>query len=160
MWEQEATTLKKVFSEVLADLAFMFTDQEECRRPSAGPVLETTITYHGPCSGSLQLRCPRDFSTRLAANLLGTDPQHADVAEAAADAVREFMNIVCGQFITAAHGSEDVFNLSIPRIVELTDPGLPVTGADPGSCVLAVEGEPVQLFHRVLASPESAGRRV
>ena len=37
------------------------------------------------------------------------------------DALREFMNVVCGQFITACHGTDRVFNLSIPTAVECAE---------------------------------------
>jgi len=121
MQDQETATLATIFSEVLANLAFMFTD-EDIADPTPGNVwLETTIGYSGTAVGTLVLRCTEDFSTLLAANLLGADPNDDDTKLIGNDAVKEFMNIVCGQYVTAAYGTEEVFNLTIPKIVELSE---------------------------------------
>ncbi len=169
MQDQKTATLATVFFEVLANLAFMFTDEDPAD-PRVGDVwLETTIAYSGPGAGTLRLRCTRDFSTRLAANLLGTDPDDPETEQSASDAVKEFMNIVCGQFITAAYGAEEVFNLTIPEIVELSEtPGLtacegetvplqgtiaPLQGVE--TSVVSVDGQLVQLSHLPDGTPSA-----
>ena len=65
----------------------------------------------------------------------------------AEDAVKEFMNILCGQFVTAVHGTRDVFNLTIPEIVEL--PQMPnMDLADTAvSSTLCVDGYRVQVVY-------------
>lgn len=175
------TTLTTIFSDVLANLAFMFTDEER-PEPSTGDLwLETTITYSGQRSaindrqsaewvregnlapaaqsapsrresapsrdreGTLRFRCSSDFSILLAANLLGIDPQDEDAEAKAKDAVKEFMNIICGQLVTAIHGSNEVFDLTIPQIREL--PEAPNLGAsdDSESSTLCVDGHVIQL---------------
>ena len=75
MQEQKTATLTTVFSEVLADLAFMFTDGDESDMPAGEVWLETVIGYQGAATGTLRLRCTRGFSIRLAATLLGTDAE-------------------------------------------------------------------------------------
>lgn len=154
MQDQKTATLALIFSEVLANLAFMFTDEDPGDPPAGDVWLETTIAYSGPVSGTLRLRCTRDFSTRLAANLLGTDPGDRDAEQSASDAVKELMNILCGQFITAAHGAEEVFSLTIPEIVELSEtPDLtagegataPLQGVE--TSAVSVDGQFVQLSH-------------
>lgn len=147
MQDQKTAALATIFSEVLADLAFMFTDEEPVDPPPGDVWLETTISYSGPVAGTLRLRCTRDFSSQLAANLLGTDLGDPDSEHSARDAVKEFMNIVCGQFITAVHGTEEVFNLTIPAIVDL--PQTPDLTAHEGVeiSVVSVDGKFVQLSH-------------
>lgn len=155
MQDQKTATLTTTFSEVLANLAFMFTDQAHGFEsvglenvPPPGDVwLETTIGYSGPAAGTLRLQCTRKFSIQLAANLLGADPKDADVEQKAYDAVKEFMNIVCGQFITAAHGTEAVFDLTIPHITVLAE--APHWGDEPGSCssTLAIDGQLTRLSY-------------
>ncbi len=147
MQDQQTATLATIFSEVLANLAFMFTDEEACQPPAGDLWLETTISYNGPITGTLRLRCTRDFSIRLAANLLGTDPDDPDTEQSSRDSVKEFMNIICGQFVTAAHGTEQVFGLTIPEIVEL--PGTPefTTCEETDTSVVSVDGLLVQLSH-------------
>jgi len=147
MQNQATETLTTIFSEVLADLAFMFTDAEPGDMPLGKRWLETTIGYSGPTTGVLRLRCTREFSIQLAANLLGLDPDDIDTKRSAQDAVKEFMNIVCGQFITAAYGTEEVFDLTIPQVVELPEmPDLEAGGGIEES-ILSADGQFVQLAH-------------
>jgi CheY-specific phosphatase CheX len=109
-------TLATIFSEVLADLAFLFTDEAPDAVEPDDEWIETAIGYRGPVNGDLTFRCPRRFTHLLAANLLGADAAAGVTPSQADDAVKEFMNIVCGQFVTANHGVEEVFNLTIPAV--------------------------------------------
>jgi len=147
MQQQQTATLTTIFSEVLANLAFMFSDDEPAETPPGEVWLETTIGYQGPKSGNLCFWCTRSFSVLLAANLLGIDPDDADAESKADDAVKEFMNIICGQLVTALHGAEEVFQLSIPEIREL--PESPELLDEPGAeeSTLSVEGQRVHLAY-------------
>gem|GEM_PF-6175632 len=63
--DQKTATLTTIFSEVLANLAFMFSEDEEDIIPSAGDVwLETEIGYRGPQRGALRFYLPGDFILR------------------------------------------------------------------------------------------------
>jgi CheY-specific phosphatase CheX len=147
MQQQTSAVLTTIFSEVLANLAFMFTDEDQVELSAADSWLETVISYQGPTNGTLRFRCTNDFSVLLAANLLGIDSQDPEAEAQARDAVKEFMNIVCGQLVTAVHGSEDIFNLTIPKITEL--PEAPDLQTDDGtdSSTLSVDGYLVQLSY-------------
>ena len=155
MQDQKTATLATIFSEVLANLAFMFTDEDPAHPPPGDVWFETTIAYSGSVAGTLRLRCSRDFSTRLAANLLGTNPEDPDTEQSASDAVMEFMNIVCGQFVTTAYGTEEVFSLTIPEIAEL--PETPDLTACEGveTSVVSVDGQFVQLSHLPDGTPSA-----
>ena len=147
MVQQKTATLTTIFSEVLANLAFMFTEDEPID-PTSGEVwLETVISYRGPCTGTLRFRCSRDFSVLLAANLLGIDPDDNSATLQSEDAVKEFMNIVCGQFVTAMHGMDDVYNLSIPQVRELPETPDFSDGDDDATSTLSVDGHKVQLAY-------------
>jgi CheY-specific phosphatase CheX len=147
MQQQTSATLTTIFSEVLANLAFMFTDEEQVESSPTETWLETVISYQGPTRGTLRFRCTTDFSVLLAANLLGIDAQDEEADAKAADAVKEFMNIVCGQLVTALHGSENVFNLTIPETTAM--PEAPDLQADDGvdSSTVSVDGFLVQLAY-------------
>lgn len=144
MQQQKAATLATIFSDVLANLAFMFTDDADTDAQPDEIWLETTIGYRGQACGDLAFRCTRRFTRLLAANLLGVDAEDESTEEAD-DAAKEFMNIVCGQLVTALHGSEEIFNLTIPQIRRLDDE--PDLTRDDGEIVstLSVEGCRVQL---------------
>lgn len=149
MQDQTTTTLTTVLSEVLANLAFMFNDDCEFDPPVGEQWLETLISYEGSVSGSLRLTCTETFATQLAANLLATESGVATTRQESHDAVKEFMNVICGQYITAAYGSEDVFNLSIPEVLERSS--TPILGdpqeAAEDMALLSVDGQWMQLLH-------------
>ena len=146
MQQQKAATLATIFSEVLANLAFMFTDDEGVDSRPDDTWLETTIGYRGHSSGELTFRCTRRFTRLLAANLLGVDAE-AESTDEADDAAKEFMNIVCGQLVTALHGSDDVFNLTIPQIRRLDEePDLTLDDGVTAS-TLSVERCRIQLLY-------------
>lgn len=147
MQEMKTDSLTTVFSEVLASLAFMFTDDEEAATSTEDQWLETTICYDGPAAGMLRFRCTREFSISLSANLLGMDPEEPDAESNADDAAKEFMNIICGQFITTEYGTGDVFNITIPEIKELPEEPQWSDDCHPNASTLSVDGQRVQLTH-------------
>lgn len=156
MQNQKTTTLTTIFSDVLANLAFMFNDDEPSE-PAGGEVwMETTISYHGSESGSLRLSCPTEFAALLAANLLGIDPQDRDAETKAEDAVKEFMNIVCGQLITTWYGSEQVFDLTIPQTRMLMETPNFSASVEADTTHLSVEGHQVLLVHTPLVEVNAA----
>lgn len=147
---QTTETLRTILSNVLADLAFMFTeDQEEAGGTTADVWLETEIGYRGPCRGTLRFHCTREFSIQLAANLLGLSPDDPQAESGADDAVREFMNIVCGQLITALHGTEAVFDLTIPVLRELMQMPSFADSESARATNLFVEGQRLHLVYTV-----------
>ena len=144
MQSQTTVTLTTVLSDVLKDLAFMFVDGDPAEVSPDATWLETTIGYCGPESGTLTLQCTTEFGILLAANLLGIDPDDDDAEVRAHDAVKEFMNIVCGQFVTTAFGTDHVFNLTIPASRILDEMPDFTRGDDESTSTLNVEGHVVR----------------
>lgn len=150
MQDQTTTTLMTVLSKVLADLAFMFADNERCAPPVSERWLETAISYEGSPSGTLRLTCTRTFATQLAVNLLGLETGEETTEQESDDAVKEFMNVLCGQYVTAAFGAEDVFHLMIPELLkrptapEFGDPEEPLEDV----ALLSVDGQWLHLRHQ------------
>ncbi len=144
---QQTTNLTEIFSDVLADLAFMMIDDEQLDPPSDTEILETRIEYSGPNRGALKLYCTREFSRTLAGNLLGIDTNDPDVEARAEDAVKEFMNIICGQTVTRLFGTEDVYDLSIPQVDVTFLTSDNSRNDSPDVANLNIEGEWIQLRH-------------
>ncbi len=147
MQQQKTATLATIFSEILADLAFMFSEEDDTHLLTGEEWLETSISYEGTVSGTLRFWCTRAFSVILASNLLGIDPDDEDAGFQASDAVKELMNITCGQFVTAVHGVDDVFELSIPQIRELSETPDLSEMHDSEVAAFVVDGEQVRLSH-------------
>lgn len=139
--------LLQVVTDVLGDLAFMASD-DECPDLGAGTVwMQGEIQYYGPQTGTLRCWCTRDFAVELAANLLGIEPEEGEAMVAAEDALREFMNVLCGQVVTAWHGTEAVYNLSIPKVCECMEAPRAIDANADASCQIAVAGEPLFFTH-------------
>lgn len=141
--------LRKMFSDVLSDMAFIFLSDPEEGIPLSQYTLDVHITYSGPTKGSLKLRCDGRFAAQVAANMLGVDPNDASARQARLDAVKELMNVVCGNLVTEFYGTDGLFELSIPEV----SPVLPDEPAeDPEGSevhVFLAEDAPIQLIHTV-----------
>jgi len=147
MQQQKTATLATIFSEILADLAFMFSEEDDTDLLSGEEWLETSINYEGTVSGTLRFWCTQAFSVVLASNLLGIDPDDENASSQARDAAKELMNIICGQFVTAVHGTDDVFELSIPHIEGLSETPDCAEAQDSEVAAFIVDGEQVRLSH-------------
>ena len=62
---------------------------------------------------------PKEMCTELAASVWGVERDDAVIAEKGIDAVKEMLNVICGNILTEIAGSEPVFNLSVPASREL-----------------------------------------
>jgi len=150
----DAPDLTTVLLDVLGDLAFMVTDDEPADWPPGTVWLQAQITYHGPATGTLRCWGTREFGTRLAANLLGIEAADAQAQIAGQDALREFMNVLCGQLVTAWHGKHAVFTLSIPTVRECLEAPTGVAGPPRHVCRLSIEGQPLLcLYERAQPDP-------
>lgn len=138
-----APPLAEVLADVLGDLAFMVADDQPADFATGTVWFEGEVRYGGPARGRLRLWCTREFATRLAANLLGIEPEEGNARVGAEDAVREFMNVLCGQLVTAWYGREAVIHLGIPAAGEcMQRPAQP----DPDAydrCLVSIDGEPL-----------------
>jgi hypothetical protein len=136
-----APELKSIVLEVLGDLAFMITDDEPVHSPSDSDWISGEVSYRGPTAGTVRCCCTRALAIQLAANLLGIEVDECPAQTAAEDALREFLNVLCGQLVTRWYGRSAVFDLSIPS-VQVGVPA-PTVAGETGSntCRLSVEGQ-------------------
>ena len=143
----QVSVLAQTFSEVLANLAFLFTMATPAERTAADGWLEVGIDYEGPVHGRLRLRCPAEVGVLISANLLGCDPELEADQLNAEDAVRELMNVVCGQLVTRLHGHRVVVQLGLPVVHHLTveEVAAPLEGTE--ILAVCVEGYEVQLAY-------------
>ena len=109
--------LDTTLCEVLEKQAFVFAEEipvDEVPEP-AGVMLQSRISFSGPFSGTLLLYAPELMCCEIAANFLGVEPDAPGIAEKAPDALREMLNVICGNFLTAAAGDGPVFDLTVPQ---------------------------------------------
>ena len=121
----QSEALTEVFCSVLETLAFMFGDQVEKDElpPESDENLAVKIRFKGPNAGELTLIAPADICLELAANILGVDDS-SELADAKAhDALKELVNVTCGQLLTTIFGEEPVFDLTVPEVQPIDGPG-------------------------------------
>lgn len=144
----EWDVLRTCFIQVLEDTAFMFTETDagdslggdppgELGEAPVGETEDNTdgsevteasiqlveMSFAGPVSGHLAIACEENFMTSLAANILGIDEKELVEEADKIDALKELLNVICGNFITSLEGSRGVFNLTIPTIRTITSTG-------------------------------------
>lgn len=108
--------------------------------------IKGVISYSGGSSGELAVFMARRLARMLAANILGfLDPgQAAD--DDADDAMREFLNVLCGNILTEMHGVKEVFNLGLGAVAKISANEFISAGKIPGCEAAIVENTPVLLL--------------
>jgi len=117
MSEQLKEILSRVAGETLEQLAFMFSlpeDERSCMIPDSA--VAATIPFSGSFSGKLVMIVSTLFLPELAANMLGVDEEEI-VLNQQHDALKETINIICGNLLPAIAGNEVVFNIDAPVII-------------------------------------------
>lgn len=149
------TTLSETIANVLEAQAFMFAETSEAAdiEKPVGDCLSTSISFAGPVSGGLGLIFPSELCIELTANILGLENDEIESLEDAGDALKEFINVVCGQFLTSLYSSDVVFRLSIPQVEE-TDLGIwQACREDPDAVCMMVDSSPILAYLSLRESP-------
>lgn len=108
--------LRRTFSDVLGDMAFIFVVDPDETDPPPRYTLEAHVSYAGPRRGTLRLRCDDRFAATVAGNLLGIDPDDGVAERGRIDALQELMNVVCGNVVTELYGPDELFQFGIPEV--------------------------------------------
>jgi len=147
MDDAKNSTLIAVFTDVLEQLAFMFAEPPENETPhlAAGGIVQATMGFKGPFDGTLDLVVPRAMCEELAANVLGLEPDDEMVTHAPFDALKELLNVTCGNLLTALAGEEPIFDLTIPEVALLGDSAWPALRERPETVYYLVDRYPVLL---------------
>ena len=143
----EQPDLATIAVDILGDMAFMVTDDVPSEVPPGTVWMQAEVGYSGPRAGHIMCWCTREFGASLAANLLGIDVSDSEAEVGAEDALRELMNVLCGQLATAWYGTEAVFDLTIPTVAECIELPECVGASDREHCQVSIEGEVLFLAH-------------
>lgn len=140
--------VRNVFGQVLEWYAFLFDESPDDGSgliEPAGPLCLATARFQGPMNGVIALALPLELCGIIAANVLGTDLDRASVEAAGLDAVKELLNVTCGNLVIVLAGEEAVFDLSIPETVALSEEEWRAMAASEDAVTSIVEGKPVLL---------------
>ncbi len=137
----------RVFCEVLERLAFMFGEpapkEELLQNPAEG--MKVSMAFAGPMKGTLTLAVPSSMCSEIAANVLGIEPDDDLAQKQSLDALKEVLNITCGQMLTALAGTTPIFNMSLPTSLEVDTQGWLAFLNEPGTLGFVVDDAPVLL---------------
>jgi|JI10StandDraft_1071094.scaffolds.fasta_scaffold499267_3 CheY-specific phosphatase CheX len=110
------------------------------------------IDYRGPERGEVFLAASDGFARKLAAGLLGADPDSPDAEGAGPDALRELANIVGGSLICELGGERCPFSIGLPAVCDAA--ALPTNPT--AVATLDVEGERLEVHWSRLAIAQAA----
>jgi CheY-specific phosphatase CheX len=142
--------IDRTLLQTLETMAFMFGEAQavpaatgESRTPLG---LLGEMRFDGHRSGRVAILIPRELAGEVATNLLGLDPGEPQSGEQLVDTVKELLNVVCGQLLTALEGDRAPFQLSIPRISEAGQEVWRARALQPDARHYRIEGQPVVLI--------------
>ena len=109
--------LTDVVVDTLEKLAFLFAVPLEGSAPEDTQELATVqVRFSGPLCGGMQLSLSLPVLAELAGNMLGADDGSALSADEQHDAMRELINVVCGNLLPLIAGNSAEFNIQTPFI--------------------------------------------
>ena len=117
MKTEHVQTLGETFCRVLEQLAFMFPEPAaKSELPThTGEYVSVSMGFKGVFNGTLRLAAPSAICAEIAVNMLGMDLDDEEVAAKGLDALKEVLNVTCGNILTEIAGDEAVFALDIPE---------------------------------------------
>jgi CheY-specific phosphatase CheX len=147
MSTNQQTVLSEVTVEILERFAFMLGDPADPGAASTLPASAwlATMRYTGPRCGAIGLAASPALAHQMAANLFGREPGEISKEEAA-DALKEFLNVTCGDFLHALEGNEPIFDLSAPAVTPIDREALRAQLTGQVQVALNVEGQPLFVF--------------
>ncbi|MDM8522779.1 chemotaxis protein CheX [Desulfococcaceae bacterium HSG8] len=133
MKEQIKDTLYSVAEEVLEKLAFIFSFPEDERdQIDFDSAVAARVSFIGPFKGTLVMIVSTQALPELTGNMLGLENNEETTTEQQYDAVKELINVICGNLLPSIAGKETVFNVDPPEIVKYTDDVLKPFSAENG----------------------------
>jgi CheY-specific phosphatase CheX len=148
MNEKISKILEKIVTETFEGLAFMFGFPEEDETAGSGEsMIVTQVGFQGPFTGRMIMGVTQQTVQELTANMLGLDDDEGEISSAdLADALKETINVICGNLLPAIGGKEAVFDIHSPEVLsdltsleKMPDEGLLAV------VKLSIDDEPCQL---------------
>lgn len=118
MAEQIREALSQVAVETFEKLAFMFAfpgDEEPGQQIEE--LVSASVVFSGPFSGQIIIHISKAVLPELAANMLGLDDESDVTVDQQYDALKEALNVVCGNLLPVIAGRQHIFNMKMPRIL-------------------------------------------
>ena len=142
----EQMTLQ-AFCFVMESLAFMFPEpvEPEDFPRCAEPGVEANLTFSGPVAGEMRLSLCQETCAEVARNLMGLDFDTEVSQDQAHDALRELVNVTCGELLVRLTPKDATFDLSVPYLQRFDSSGWEERADGPDSLLFVIDGAPAVL---------------
>ena len=116
MKEQVNEILAATAIETLEQLAFIFGfTEDENGQPDSKSTVNASVSFSGLICGTLMIGLSQEVLTELTGNMLGIEE---DVAvEQQNDALKETLNVICGNLLPKIAGKQARLNIDMPIII-------------------------------------------
>jgi len=128
--------LAKVAQETFETLAFMYSVHEQ--DSPAGATVTAEVSFRGPVHGRLILAVSDTMLSALGTNMLGFDDENLVDDAQQRDALKEVLNVICGNLLPMLYNQYDVFDVQAPVIPAAPAPN---TAADGQACLYLDGGQ-------------------
>ena len=110
--------LSQAVAQTVEALTFVFATPEPWEPPVlSGVEISVEVAFEGHFEGDLVFVCPSSAAREMTLNMLGLEEGDAAAEAQIHDALKELVNILCGNILPTLAGAEAVFNLSAPNIL-------------------------------------------
>lgn len=117
MREKFENILSRVAVITLEQLAFIFAfPEDEGNEMQQDSAVAVSIAFRGPFSGFLLLTVSKQVLPELTANILGVDEEET-TSDQQHDALKETINIICGNLLPAIFGKQLIFDIDPPKTI-------------------------------------------
>ena len=115
--------ITQIAIDTLEKLAFMFAFPQDdgdktIQAGDANGHVHASVAFSGPFDGTLAIEMTLPELSELTVNMLGLDSGNEVSEEQRHDALKETINVICGNMLPAIAGKRAVFNIEVPRILE------------------------------------------
>lgn len=137
-------TFRRAVCRILEQFAFMFAETDDERQVAdyPGEFFHAVITFSGSRQGAVALSAPVALCREMAGNVLGEEPAGGDEA-IAQDALKELLNVICGELTAALFGNREAFDLTVPSLYAIDRGKWRELAADRDNIRLWVEDKPL-----------------
>ncbi len=138
--------MHSTFLRVLEDWAMMLVDEDKLDFSVFDrdqPFYISHVDVHGAFHGTISVVAQRPFLTALAQSLLGADEPESVSEGEIRDAFKEMGNVLAGNFLTAAYGEEESFDILNPRVLDIAAADFETLTHAPQSYIAMADETPV-----------------
>lgn len=118
MKKQINAVLYDIAEKVMEKLAYILSFPEEgMSEIDYQQAIAAKVSFNGPFTGTLAMFISSEILPEMTANMLGFENSNDTTIDMQHDALKELINVICGNLLPAIAGKEAVFNVETPVII-------------------------------------------